>query len=105
VDESTAETRMFLRFVGSLSGLTAYRTEWAIFGEQEWLAGSIDFVAETALGRLVLFDWKRSRNLRAKYTNRWRRMKTPLAHLADCAGAHYRLELNCYRYTLENTTA
>ena len=28
-------------------------------------------------------------------------MKKPIDHLPDCAGTHYRLQLNCYRYLLE----
>ena len=40
-----------------------FRTEWAIFSDAECLAGSIDFVARQQDGRLVLFDWKRSKGL------------------------------------------
>jgi hypothetical protein len=28
-------------------------------------------------------------------------MQEPLCHLPDCAGIHYRLQLNCYRYLIE----
>ena len=28
-------------------------------------------------------------------------MLAPLSHLDDCAGNHYRLQLNCYMYILE----
>ena len=28
-------------------------------------------------------------------------MKSPLQHLEDCSGVHYRLQLNCYRFILE----
>jgi hypothetical protein len=59
---------LFLRYIVSLTGLTAYRTEWTIFGEEERIAGSIDFVALKETGELVLFDWKRSKCLRDKYT-------------------------------------
>jgi hypothetical protein len=48
-------------------GLTSYRTEWTIFAEPEWLAGSIDFVAKAPDGRLVIFDWKRSKELPRPY--------------------------------------
>jgi len=33
-----------------------------IFGEEERLAGSIDFVATDGAGKLHLFDWKRSKD-------------------------------------------
>ena len=101
VDESGPEFTMFLKYVSTLSGLTAFRTEWMIYGDDERLAGSIDFVAEDAGGGLHLFDWKRSRNLFLKYTNQFRRMKDPLDHLEDAQGIHYRLQLNAYKYLIE----
>jgi hypothetical protein len=36
---------------------------------------------------------------RNKYDNRWQCMKAPLAHLPDCQGVHYRLQLNVYKYS------
>ena len=95
-----------LRFIATLKGLTAFRTEWMIFGEEERLAGSIDFVATDAAGELTLFDWKRSRGLQNKYPGHGlchaiRQMLPPLEHLADCSGVHYRLQLNCYKYILQ----
>ena len=64
-------------------------------------AGCIDFVAETADNSLVLFDWKRTKQLRAKYNNPWRCTQAPLGHLPDCAGWHYRLQLNTYKFLLQ----
>ena len=45
VDTSGDEFSLFLGFCRGLSGLTAFRTEWAIFADEENLAGSIDFIA------------------------------------------------------------
>ena len=101
IEEHTAEVQMFLRYIATLKGATAHRTEWTIFGEEERLAGSIDFVAKIPNGDLVLFDWKRSKVLRTKYSNKFQSMKGPLMHLEDCQGNHYRLQLNCYKYILE----
>ena len=101
IKEHTTEVRMFLRYIATLKGVTAYRTEWTIFGEEERLAGSIDFVAKMPNGDLVLFDWKRSKVLRTKYVNKFQSMKVPLHHLDDCQGNHYRLQLNCYKYLWE----
>ena len=56
VPDDTPEMNLFLRYIGTLSGLKAYRTGWSIYGDDERLAGSIDFVAEDANGDLVLFD-------------------------------------------------
>jgi len=101
IPEDGVEMGLFLRFLGGLEGLTAYRTEWTIWGDEERLAGSIDFVAITPQSTLVIFDWKRSKSLRDKYTNRYQSMAGELSHIPDCQGMHYRLQLNAYRYLLQ----
>ncbi len=101
VPQGSPEMSMFFQVVRAMRGLTAYRTEWVIFGREEQLAGCIDFVATDASSDLVLFDWKRTSKLRTKYTSPWRGMLAPLGHLDDCAGVHYRLQLNMYKYLLE----
>jgi hypothetical protein len=101
IPEDGVEMGLFLRFLGWLEGLTAYRTEWTIWGDEERLAGSIDFVAITPQSTLVIFDWKRSKSLRDKYTNRYQSMAGELSHIPDCQGMHYRLQLNAYRYLLQ----
>ena len=70
IPEEGLEFQLFREYLGTLRGLAAFRTEWTIFAEAEWLAGSIDFVAKDVNGHLVLFDWKRSKGLSGKYTNR-----------------------------------
>ncbi len=101
ISNYSVEMNIFLKYLSTLDGLTAYRTEWMIYGEDLNLAGSIDFVATRSDGALVLFDWKRTKELHTKYSNRFQSMTGPLSHLADCAGMHYRLQLNVYRYILE----
>ena len=95
------EMALFLKFVASLGGLTAFRTEWEVFGEEENIAGSIDFVAKAEDGSLVLMDWKRSKMLRDHFECRYRTLRAPLDHIDDCGGQLYRLQLNCYRYLIE----
>ena len=46
-------------------------------------------------------DWKRTKNLREKYSNPWKNMAAPLDHLPDAQGIKYRLQLNVYRFILE----
>ena len=65
------------------------------------LAGSIDFVAIKPDKQLVLFDWKRTKDLHLKYVNSFQNMKGFLSHLPDCSGIHYQLQLNLYRYILQ----
>ncbi|CAE7235509.1 unnamed protein product, partial [Symbiodinium sp. KB8] len=102
LQEFGVEIDLFFRFLQTqCPRLLAYRTEWCIWGTEERLAGCIDFAAMNAAGHLVLFDWKRSKNLRSKYSNPWQTMRGCLSHLPDCAGVHYRLQLNVYRHLLE----
>ena len=100
VPQYSPEFAMLKKFLRGMHGWRAYRTEWTIFGEEEDLAGSIDFCAIDANGCLAIIDWKRSARLEAKYTSP-STMLPPLAHLPDCAGWHYRLQLNAYRYLIE----
>ena len=97
---TSQEFAMLLTFLQGMEGWRAFRTEWMIFGEEENIAGSIDLCAINAAGELALIDWKRSAGLENKYSSLCR-MKPPLGHLADCAGYHYRLQLNAYRYIIE----
>lgn len=94
------EMDMFKKYIDTLPGLVAYRTEWIVFAEHEDLAGCIDFVAMNEAGECELFDWKRSNRLRERYDNPWQTMKPPFGHLPDCRGQEYRLQLNMYRWIL-----
>ena len=81
--------------------LIAFRTEWCIYASDEQLAGCIDFVARCSQDEVILFDWKRTKDLCGKYSNRWANMTPPVSHLEDCAGNHYRLQLNLYKHIIE----
>ena len=37
----------------------------------------------------------------AEVSHGFKRMREPLEHIEDCAGLHYRLQLNCYKYPLQ----
>jgi len=100
VPQFSPEIAMLQTFLQGMPGWRAYRTEWVIFGEDENLAGSIDFCAKDEKGTLALIDWKRSGALETKYSSPCS-MLPPLAHLPDCAETHYRLQLNAYRYIIE----
>ena len=67
VDLQGSEMQMFLRYIKTLEGWAVYRTEWMIYGEEEWLAGSIDCCLIDSSGSIMLIDWKRSRGLARKY--------------------------------------
>ena len=95
------EVRMLQSFLRGVTGnSTAWRTEWTIFGDAEKIAGSIDFCMRLPDGSMMLVDWKRTSGLHGKY-QAYQAMRPPISHIADCAGMHYRLQLNVYRHLLE----
>eukprot|EP00438_Fugacium_kawagutii_P013857 Skav234041 [mRNA] locus=scaffold461:3439:5826:+ [translate_table: standard] len=100
IPQCSPEFVMLKQFLAGMQGWRAYRTEWVIFGDEENIAGSIDLCAQNESGELALIDWKRSAGLEKKYVSPFT-MLPPVAHLPDCAGSHYRLQLNAYRYILE----
>ena len=101
VPTTSPEFAMLKKFLHSMTGWKAYRTELVIYGERENLGGSIDLCAVNASGELAIIDWKRTSALATKYGSP-QMMKVPLSHLPDCAGQRYRLQLNSYRYILES---
>lgn len=78
-----------------------YRCEWEIVYEEADLAGSIDLVVRNRLtNKCIIVDYKRSDKLEGNLTG-YRRMSAPLAHLDDCDGATYALQLSIYQHVLE----
>ncbi len=57
-------------------------------------------VALDRQGKVVILDWKRSRDLALRSAYR-EKLTAPLAHLDKCNFNEYCLQLNCYRYFLE----
>ena len=101
VDDEVLRGLRFCVEVLAPMGVKAFRTEWEVFGSN--VAGSIDWVGRKPDGSLVIVDWKRAKGLCNELTSQYhKKMKAPLQHLDDCAGAKYALQLNCYAYLLEN---
>ncbi|CAE7406374.1 ABCB1, partial [Symbiodinium pilosum] len=61
-------------------GTYMHYIEWTVYGEEEQLAGSIDFCARLADGSLMLVDWKRASGLQSKYSSP-QCMRPPLSHM------------------------
>ena len=64
------------------------------------LAGQADLLCKDTYGKLIIIDWKRSREI--KYTNPYRTLKEPLEHMDDTNYNMYSLQLNMYAYILES---
>lgn len=108
---TTPEFKYFLDFHQEFAAtLKPYRTEWTVFHEEARIAGSIDMVyeisptEETAASPppLVIYDWKRCREITK--TNAANKFAThpAIEHLPDTNFWHYALQLNIYKYILQN---
>jgi len=107
----TEEMQQFMKFHRDFSStLKPYRTEWTVFHEEARIAGSIDMVYEliephttdaaTATTPLVIYDWKRCREI-SRTNNSFKFATHPtIEHLPDSNYWHYALQLNIYKYIL-----
>ena len=100
IDNNSLEFKFFLDFNNKVKGkYIPYRTEWTVFDENIRLAGSIDMCYLSKKNEVLLFDWKRSKKINKE--NNFRNGKPPLVHLPDSNYWHYCLQLNLYKYILE----
>lgn len=111
LDESTllietkndsVEFKQFLSFTNSIKlKLVPYRTEWSIYIEDLNLAGQLDILYRIkGTDTFALYDWKRSKEI--KMENTFEKGLGCLSHLDNCNFIHYSLQLNIYKYILEN---
>lgn len=87
---------------------THYRTEWAVFHEELKLCGKIDYVGRDPVsGDLIIVDWKRVSNISDSSFSRWSQSGAtehgfgPCAELESCSYIHYSLQLNTYKWIIE----
>jgi hypothetical protein len=101
IDEDCVEFDYFMAFENDIgSKLEPYRTEWTIWDRDLKMAGSIDMIFRNPDGSLLIYDWKRCKNI--KKDNRFQSAITPcIGHLPDTNFWHYSLQLNTYKYILE----
>lgn len=100
-DNDSIEYQYFLNFKNHFPELKAYRTEWTVFHEELKLAGSIDMVFENEKGELLIYDWKRSKEI--VKTSNWNKFSNNeiISHIPDTNYWHYCLQLNTYKAILE----
>ena len=101
VDEDCVEWKYFEMFEDEIGNkLEPYRTEWMIWDSDLRLAGSIDMVYENNDGTLLIYDWKRCKEI--KKVNKWDSAITEcISHLPDTNFWHYSLQLNTYKWMIE----
>lgn len=107
---NTPEWRYFMKFWKDCGDdLEPYRSEWEVFTDsldsppserKIKLCGSIDMVyRRKSDGKFVIYDWKRSKEI--KSDNPFGSGLAPLDHLPDTNYWHYTLQLNVYKWILE----
>jgi ATP-dependent exoDNAse (exonuclease V) beta subunit len=97
----SVEFGYFAAFVRDHAHLTPYRTEWCVFDEDLRIAGSIDMVFENAAGDLLIYDWKRAKEIVYESPFGKAALTPCIAHLPDTNFWHYSLQLNMYRAILQ----
>jgi hypothetical protein len=100
---TTPEWSYFMNFWrDAKSDLVPYRSEWEVWSEEHKLAGSIDMVFyRKSDDSYVIYDWKRSKEIKKDNTFPNGKGLGPVAHLPDANYWHYTLQLNVYRWFLE----
>lgn len=91
----------FMNFVNACPNLKPYRTEWMIYHEDLLLAGSIDMVYENPDGTLMIYDWKRTKDIKKSDAFMKYALTECISHIPDTNFWHYALQLNTYKAILE----
>jgi ATP-dependent exoDNAse (exonuclease V) beta subunit len=101
-ENTSIEYQYFLQFSKDFP-YTPYRTEWVVFYDEYKLCGSIDMVFENPDGTLLIYDWKRCKEIEYEKGIFTKYATTPcISHLPDTNFWHYSLQLNIYKTILEH---
>lgn len=106
---NSIEFEYFMNFHNDIveAKLEPYRTEWIVYARDIKIAGSIDMIFKKGIDRrgkeiLDIYDWKRCREItRTSGFNKWS-INSTIEHIPDTNYWHYGLQLNGYKYILEN---
>lgn len=101
VENDSAEFGYFLDFHEDNQDLEPFRTEWMVWDKELKLAGSIDMVFVKPDGRLMIYDWKRSKAIVRNKPFEGRALPPCINHLPDTNFWHYSLQLNTYKAIIE----
>jgi ATP-dependent exoDNAse (exonuclease V) beta subunit len=106
VENKSLEYQYFQDFVADYPDLIPFRTEWMVWNEDLKISGSIDMVFENQQGELIIYDWKRVKEItpEAAYEDTYSKTRC-ISHLPDTNFWHYALQLNMYKYILEEKYA
>ena len=95
------EWQYFLQYAKQYPEMKPYRTEWMIYHEDLKIAGSVDMVYRNPDGTLLIYDWKRCKEI--VKVNAYGSTATTecVRHLPDTNFWHYALQLNTYKNIIE----
>lgn len=100
-DTKPIEWQYFINFVKDFPDLKPFRTEWTVYNDDVKISGSIDMIYENPDGTLSIYDWKRSK-LITRINNFNKFAITPqICHIPDSNFWHYALQLNTYKFIIE----
>tara|TARA_Y100000389_G_scaffold176017_1_gene187220 strand:- start:27 stop:770 length:744 start_codon:yes stop_codon:yes gene_type:complete len=101
VNNNSIEYTYFKNFLKE-NDLKPYRTEWKVWDEDYKITGTIDMVYENSDNTLMIYDWKRSKQIiRNKPYESYSKIDC-ISHIPDLNFWHYSLQLNMYKYILES---
>lgn len=108
-DDSLPEFQYFMNFEKDKiipKGLTFIEAEKKIFYHKYNVAGTVDCLFKNSEGKYVMVDWKRSKKLIVKGTNKPDKRGFPieiegLNTLTNCSYYRYCIQQNMYKYILE----
>jgi hypothetical protein len=101
VSNDSIEYRYFQNFLRENPHLHAYRTEWTIYHEELKIAGSVDMIYENPDGTLLIYDWKRCKEIVKENAYGSTATTECIQHLPDTNFWHYALQLNTYKTIIE----
>ena len=101
-ENTSVEFQYFKNFYDKYKDdLIPYRTEWRVFDTELKFAGSIDMMFEDKEGNLLIYDWKRCKEI-PKNNPYGKFSHNPIIeHFPDCKFFHYSLQLNVYKALVE----
>ncbi len=99
VANESKEFEYFLKFAEEHEHLKPFRTEWEVYDEDLLLAGCIDMCFLDEDGEIVIYDWKRSKDI--KEINSFENGLFPISNFPHANYWHYSFQLNIYKAILE----
>jgi ATP-dependent exoDNAse (exonuclease V) beta subunit len=101
VENDSVEYQYFQNFLRENPELEPYRTVWTIFHEELKIAGSVDMVYVNPDGTLLIYDWKRCKEIVCENMYGTTAVTPCIKHLPDTNFWHYTLQLNTYKAIIE----